>query len=220
MRKSSMSKESPVVQRRVLHAAILFCTLPVLAGCLITTVHVAPAPPHANERWLHAERETVWATLLQILDAQDIQILESDRNRGWLRTDFVYFRPMEFGEPVLDGTMIMGNYLTVKGGRYRLTIRLTTDGKATLVRVEAEVERLEARTNGGETSAEPSFSLDVGARRHSLVLAPQPSNGVIERRFLTNLEEKLVGSGTPHNPHTAPHAGVTMGDDRPDAGGY
>jgi hypothetical protein len=201
-----MRKESSVVRRRILKAVIFVCTLPVLVGCLITTVHVAAAPPHAGERLLQADRDTVWAALLHVLEAQEIRILESDRDRGWLHTEFVYFRPMEFGEPVLDGTIMLGDYLTVKGGRYRLTIRLTADGAATLVRVEAAVERLEARTEG-ETPAEQSFSLDAETRRHSLIQAAQTSNGVIERRFLADLQEAVAGSGAPHNPLPAPHAG-------------
>jgi hypothetical protein len=214
-----MRKAFPAVRRRALNAVILCSILPVVAGCLITTIHVAAAPPHAGERLLQADRDTVWTALLQVAEAQDIRILESDSDRGWLRTDFVYFRPMEFGEPVLDGTTLLGNYINVKGGRYRLTVRLTADGEATRVHVEAEVERLEASTEG-KTSAEPSFSLDAETRRRSLVKAPQRSNGVIERRFLADLEKTIAGGGAPHNPLPAPHTGATPGKARPDATGY
>jgi len=183
-----------VTHRTALTAVIFWGALVALTGCL-STVHLGGESTDGRVRVLRADRETVWSALLRVLDERNIQLLESDRDRGWLHTDFIYFRPMAFGEPVLAGKMMMGDYVDVEGGRYRLTVQLTAAGAATSVRVEAEVQRLEKRT--GAPPVEPSFSLDASASRGYVVGVPQPSNGVIERRFLADVEEAVAGSGAP-----------------------
>jgi hypothetical protein len=186
------------MDRRALKAVILCCAVSLLPGCL-TTVHIDAAQPNARVRLLQADQETVWTALLQLLEARNIRIIGMNRDRGWLQTDFVYFRPMDFGEPVLAGKMIMGNYLDVQGGRYRLVIQLVAAGAATSVRVEANVERLEQRV-AQAPPIEPSFSLDAPMRRNYLVQVPQPSNGVIERHFLGEMEQAVTDMGTSPDP--------------------
>lgn len=186
------------MHRRVF-TVVLFCwAVSLLAGCL-TTIHITAAQPDTQVRVLPADRERVWTALLALLDERNIQILDSDHDQGWVRTDFVYFLPMAFGEPVLAGKMILGNYLDVQGGRYRLTIQLTPAGSMTSVHVVADVQRLEQRASG-PPPAEPSFSLDAPAQRNYLVQVPQPSNGVIERRFLVDVEQAIGGGDPPPVP--------------------
>ncbi|MBI3622008.1 MAG: outer membrane protein assembly factor BamC [Nitrospirae bacterium] len=191
--------------RRLFTIALLCWFISQAAGCL-TTVHINPAQPPAQVRLVPADREQVWAVLLGLLEERNIQIVDSNKAQGWVRTDFIYFRPMDFGEPVLTGRMMMGQYLDVQGGRYRLLIQLAPAGPATSVRVVADVQRLEQRV-AEAPQAEPSFSLDAPAQqKHYLVQVPQPSNGVIERHFLVEVEAAVgVGNAPPVSPRS--HAG-------------
>jgi hypothetical protein len=185
----------------------LFCwAVSLLAGCL-TTIHINAVQPNTQVRVLPADRERVWAALLELLDERNIQIVDSNHDQGWVRTDFVYFLPMDFGEPVLAGRMILGNYLDVQGGRYRLTIQLTPAGSRTSVQVTADVQRLEQHA-AGTPPAEPSFSLDSPTQRNYLVQVPQPSNGVIERHFLVDVERAIGGDDpAPVPPRSSNRAG-------------
>jgi len=189
------------MHRQAILTIALCGALFALTGCL-STFHILPASQDANVQVLQADRETVWAALLRLLDRRNIQIIEARRDQGWLRTDFIYFRPMDFGEKVLEGTMVMGNYVDVQGGRYRLTIRLTAAGAATSVRVDTELQRLEKQPGEGPP-VEPSFSLDSSANRGYVVGVPQPSNGVIERRFLQEMEQEIAGKDASDAPAAA-----------------
>jgi hypothetical protein len=180
-------------------AVILCGALLSSAGCQTAgQINETSKPDHIM--LLEADRATVWNTLVQLLNARNIQILESERDRGWLRTDYVYFHPMAFGEPVLTGTTVMGKYVDVEGGRYRLSVQLTEAGEATSVRVEVELQRLEKRP--GAPPVEPSFSLDSSAGRGYVIGVPQLSNGVIERHFLDDLKQAVTGElkGPDHSP--------------------
>ena len=170
-------------------AVILCGALLSSAGCQTAgRINETSKPDHVM--LLEADRATVWNALVQLLNDRNIQILESDRDRGWLRTDYVYFHPEAFGEPVLTGKTIMGTYVDVEGGRYRLTIQLAESGAATSVHVETELQRLEKRR--GAPPVEPSFSLDSSAGRGYVIGVPQPSNGVIERHFLDDLKQTVA----------------------------
>jgi hypothetical protein len=127
-------------------------------------------------------------------------ILAVEKKRGVLQTDFVYFNPMDFGVPILEGEQFLGSYLDVKGGRYRLTVRIKGQDGTTSVDIDTQLERLEARRDQTPTN-EPSYSLDFPARRDYLVRVPQPSNGVIEAQLFQELELAL----SEHRP--APHPG-------------
>jgi len=176
------------MRRSALTAVIVCGALWSLNGCLSTVQNDGESKP-GRVQVLEADRATVWTALVQLLDTRNIQLLESDHNRGWLRTDFIYFRPMAFGEPVLAGKKMMGDYVDVEGGRYRLTVQLTASGAATSVRVDVELQRLEKHP--GTPPVEPSFSLDSSASRGYVIGVPQPSNGVIERHFLDDLKQAV-----------------------------
>ena len=188
-----MNKGLPAMRRLALTTALLCGALFALTGCL-STFHILPEPQNGQVQVFQADREAVWAALIRLLENRNIQIVELNRDQGSLRTDFIYFRPMDFGEKVLEGAMMMGEYVDVQGGRYRLTVQVTPADAATSVRVEAELQRLEKRA--GETAPiEPSFSLDSSASRGYVVGVPQPSNGVIERHFLREMEQEVAGKG-------------------------
>ena len=177
---------------RLFRPFFLLLALSVLPGCIVSSVHVNPAPPAATTRLLPADPEATWAALLRVVEAKNVPILGMAKERGWLQTDYVYFRPMDFDVPVLDGTMLMGAYLDVKGGRYRLSVRISGEASGTSVRIDTQLQRLEERRNA-TSPAEPSYSLDAPVRRGYLVSIAQPSNGVIEARILDELEAVLSG---------------------------
>ena len=169
---------------------ILLLAVHSLAGC-VTIVQLSPAPSSAKNRLLPVDPETAWAALLQVIEQREIPILESEKKRGWLQTDFVYFRPMDFGVPILQGALFMGSYLDVKGGRYRLAVRIKSQGGATSVNIDTQLERLEERRDRSPQT-ETSYSFDSPIRRGYLVRVPQPSNGVIEERLFQELEVALA----------------------------
>ncbi|HUJ78700.1 MAG TPA: hypothetical protein VLY45_00130 [Nitrospiria bacterium] len=187
------------MHRLVVTGAICAGALLSLPGCL-TTAGIDGDSRSGRVEVMNADRATVWASLVQQLDARNVQLLEVDRDRWWLRTDFIYFRPMEFGEPVLAGKKVMGDYVDVVGGRYRLIVQLSEAGSGTSVRVSTELQRLEKRP--GTPQVEPSFSLDASAGRGYVIGVPQPSNGVIERHFLGEL--KAAVGAEPKGPAPAP----------------
>jgi hypothetical protein len=169
---------------------ILLLAAHALAGC-VSIIQLSPAPPSAKSRLLPVDQETAWTALLQVIEQREIPILESEKKRGWLQTDFVYFRPMDFGVPILEGALFMGSYLDVTGGRYRLAVRIKSQGRATSVNIDTQLERLEKRQNQNPQT-EPSYSFDSPIRRGYLVRVPQPSNGVIEERLFRELEVALA----------------------------
>ncbi|MEW6325616.1 MAG: hypothetical protein AB1515_09555 [Nitrospirota bacterium] len=189
---------------------LLILAIPTLAGCLVSTVRLSPAPPSARTRLLQTDPATAWTVLLEVVERRNLPILALKQERGWLETDFTYFHPMEFGVPILDGTLLMGSYLDVKGGRYRLFCKIAGEGAYTSVSIDARIERLEAR-HGAAPLAEPSYSLDAPARRDYLVRVPQPSNGVIEELLFKELESSLARRHDGQQPARA-HNGRPSGD--------
>ncbi len=171
---------------------LLFPAVCALAGCLVSTVQLTPAPPSARTRLMETDPATAWTALLQVLEQRNLSILSMKKERGWVQTDYVYFHPMEFGVPILEGTLLMGSYMDVKGGRYRVLGRVIGEAPRTSVSIEAQIERLEARRSDA-SRAERSYSIDAPARREFLVRVAQPSNGVIEELLFKEIAATLAG---------------------------
>ena len=180
------------MHRRLIESGTTLLSGLILCGCLISSIRLTPAPAPERTRHLSADADTTWTALLEVLDRRNLQMTAMKKERGWLLTDFAYFPPMAFGEPVLEGTLMMGSYLDVRGGRYRVTIHVKAEGADTAVTIETTLERLEERPSPS-ILPEPSFSLDAPAARQGyLVVVPQPSNGVIERQLFGELEQTLA----------------------------
>ncbi len=188
--------------RRLIRSGIALLSGMLLCGCLISSIWLTPAPESARTRRLAADVDTTWTAVIEVLVQRDLQIAAMKKERGWISTDFAYFPPMEFGEPVLEGKLMLGSYLDVRGGRYRVTIHVKPDGAETAVTIDTTLERLEERPSPS-TAPEPSFTLDLpAARRGYLVPVSQPSNGVIERQLFQELEQTLAAQRVGRN--TAP----------------